>query len=194
MTLGARGAAPHKPGSVGRLLPGVRLRIVDERGRDTGPVDNGEICVSGDNLFSGYWPDGAEAPGRDGWLRTGDVGFVDADGDLFLVDRLKELVVVSGFNVYPTEVEDVIAELAAVGECAVVGVPDDETGERVVAYVVAHGDAPATGLVDAVLAHCEERLARFKVPSAVSVVDQLPRSATGKVAKTRLRADARGEG
>jgi long-chain acyl-CoA synthetase len=182
------GTPVHKPGSAGRAVPGVQLRVVDERGRDTEHDDAGEILVHGDNLFSGYWPDGDAAPEADGWLATGDIGFLDADGDLFLVDRLKELVIVSGFNVYPSEIEAVIVEVGAVGECAVIGVPDDETGEAVVAYVVQRGDAPAGDLVDEVLAHCERRLARFKVPSVVNVVDQLPHSATGKVAKGRLRA------
>ncbi len=184
------GTPVHKPGSAGRAIPGVRLRVVDELGHDADPADAGEILVRGDNLFSGYWPDGDGGPRPDGWLATGDLGFLDADGDLFLVDRLKELVIVSGFNVYPSEVEDVISELGEIGECAVIGVPDDETGEAVVAYVVQRGDAPAGSLVDAVLAHCEQRLARFKVPSAVNVVEQLPHSATGKVAKGRLRAAA----
>jgi long-chain acyl-CoA synthetase len=182
------GTPKHKPGSTGRAVPGIQLRVVDELGRDTEPDDPGEILVKGDNLFSGYWPDGDAAPGPDGWLSTGDIGFLDVDGDLFLVDRLKELVIVSGFNVYPSEVEDVIAEVGAVGECAVIGVPDDETGEAVVAYVVARDDAPAGNLAEDVLAHCENRLARFKVPSAVNVLGELPHSATGKVAKGRLRA------
>jgi long-chain acyl-CoA synthetase len=182
------GTPEHKPGSAGRAVPGVRLRVVDELGRDTEHDDPGEILVQGDNLFSGYWPDGAAGPGPDGWLSTGDIGFLDADGDLFLVGRLKELVVVSGFNVYPSEVEDVIAEVGAVGECAVIGVPDDDMGEAVVAYVVARGQVESGELADEVMAHCESRLARFKVPSAVNVVDELPHSATGKVAKGRLRA------
>jgi long-chain acyl-CoA synthetase len=182
------GTPKHKPGSAGRAVPGIRLRVVDELGRDVEHDDPGEILVQGDNLFSGYWPDGDAAPGPDGWLSTGDVGFLDGDGDLYLVDRLKELVIVSGFNVYPSEVEESISDMDAVRECAVIGVPDDETGEAVVAYVVQHGDAPAGDLVDQVLAHCERRLARFKVPSAVNVVDELPHSATGKVAKGRLRA------
>jgi long-chain acyl-CoA synthetase len=182
------GTPAHKPGSAGRAVPGVQLRVVDERGRETDHDDAGEILVHGANLFSGYWPDGDAAPATDGWLATGDIGFLDADGDLFLVDRLKEIVIVSGFNVYPSEIEEAIAEVGDVGECAVIGVPHDETGEAVVAYVVQRGDAPAGDLVDQVLAHCERRLARFKVPSAVNVVDELPHSATGKVAKGRLRA------
>jgi long-chain acyl-CoA synthetase len=185
------GTPVHKPGSAGRAVPGVRLRVVDELGRACEHDDPGQILVQGNNLFSGYWPDGDAAPGPDGWLPTGDIGFLDADGDLFLVDRLKELVIVSGFNVYPSEIEDVISEVATVGECAVIGVPDDETGEAVVAYIVARDDETArssAALTAEVRAHCEQRLARFKVPSAFNVVDELPHSATGKVAKGRLRA------
>src|SRR6185436_1749910 len=99
--------------------------------------DTGEIEVRGDNLFSGYWPDGAGGPGRDGWWATGDVAYADDEGDLFLVDRRIELVLVSGFNVYPREVEDVIAEHPAVAEVAVIAVPHPHTGEAVKAYVVA---------------------------------------------------------
>ena len=136
--------------------------------------DPGEIQIRGANLFSGYWPDGALGPDQEGWWSTGDVGFLDASGDLFLVDRLKELVIVSGFNVYPVEVEDVIREVPGVAEAAVIGVDDPQTGEAVVAYVVAPG-ADAGGLEDAVRAHCEDRLARFKQPSRIEVVAELPR-------------------
>ncbi|HSS67045.1 MAG TPA: AMP-binding protein [Nocardioidaceae bacterium] len=183
------GAPVHKPGSAGRAVPGVRLRVVDDVGRDAEHDDPGEILVQGDNVFSGYWPDGDSAPDPEGWLSTGDIGFLDADGDLYLVDRLKEVVIVSGFNVYPSEIEEVIAEIASVRECAVIGVADDETGESVAAYVVASdGAAGADELAAEVIAHCESRLARFKLPSTVNVVDELPHSATGKVAKGRLRA------
>ncbi len=179
-----------KTGSVGAALPGIELRLVDDSGQTPDGEDPGEILVRGANLFSGYWPDGADGPDEEGWFATGDVGFLDADGDLFLVDRLKELVIVSGFNVYPVEVEDVIAELDAVSEAAVIGTPDEQTGEAVVAYVLR---APSTSLPDdelaeAVRAHCAVRLARFKQPSHVHVVDELPHTVTGKVAKGRLRA------
>ena len=101
-------------GRSGAALPGIEIRLVDEAGREPHDQDGGEIHVRGDNLFSGYWPDGADGPDDDGWWATGDVGYLDPTGDLFLVDRLKELVIVSGFNVYPSEVEDVIAELPEV--------------------------------------------------------------------------------
>jgi long-chain acyl-CoA synthetase len=180
------------PRSVGAALPGVELRLVDEDGRAPEQGDPGEIHVRGANLFSGYWPDGAEGPDPDGWWATGDVGFLSADGDLTLVDRLKDLVIVSGFNVYPVEVEDTIAEVPGVGEVAVIGVPDEQTGEAVVAYVVPAADAPAdladpADLAEQVRARCAERLAGFKQPSRVEVVDELPYTATGKVQKGRLR-------
>jgi long-chain acyl-CoA synthetase len=151
--------------------------------------DPGDILVRGENLFSGYWPDGADGPDEDGWWATGDVGFLDAGGDLTLVDRRKDMVIVSGFNVYPVEVEDVISEVPGVRSVAVVGTANDETGEAVVAFVVVDGD-PGT-VVPAVQQACATRLARFKQPSAVHVVDELPLTVTGKVQKGRLRAEER---
>lgn len=179
-------SAEPKPGSVGAAVPGVELRLLDETGGTPEGTDPGEIQVRGANLFSGYWPDGADGPDAEGWWSTGDVGFLDEDGDLFLVDRLKELVIVSGFNVYPTEVEDVVGEVEGVTDVAVIGVEDDETGEAVVAYVQAPGADPAA-IAEAVRSHCAARLARFKQPSRIEVVDQLPLTATGKVQKGRLR-------
>lgn len=173
-------------GSVGAALPGVEIRLTDESGGEPHDDDPGEIHLRGPNLFSGYWPDGSGGPTEDGWWATGDVGYRDADGDLFLVDRLKELVIVSGFNVYPIEVEDVIREVPGVIDAAVIGVSDPETGEAVVAYVTADRDAAEAE--EAIRAHCEARLARFKQPSAVNVVPELPLTVTGKVQKGRLRA------
>jgi long-chain acyl-CoA synthetase len=179
---------PHA-GSVGAALPGIELRLVDETWGQVEGEDPGQIQVRGDNLFSGYWPDGADGPDADGWYATGDVGFLDASGDLFLVDRVKELIIVSGFNVYPTEVEDVVREVDGVADAAVIGVPDDGTGEAVVAYVVPVGglDNARTHLEEAVRAHAVVRLARFKHPTRIEVVDELPLTATGKVQKGRLR-------
>src|SRR5690606_15840597 len=103
-------------GSVGAALPGIELRLVDETYREIETEDPGQIEIRGPNLFSGYWPDGADGPDEDGWWPTGDVGFLDQAGDLFLVDRVKELIIVSGFNVYPSEVEDVLREVEGVTE------------------------------------------------------------------------------
>ena len=179
------GAAEPKPGSVGRPLPGVEVRIADEQGEDVENDDAGEIVIRGGNLFSGYWPDGAGGPDPDGWYRTGDVGFLDTDGDLFLVDRLRELIIVSGFNVYPSEVEEVLVGAPGVLEVAVIGVPSEETGEAVKAFVVPQPEARVD--VEEVRSYAEGRLARFKSPVEIEVVDQLPHSVTGKVAKGRLR-------
>jgi long-chain acyl-CoA synthetase len=175
----------NQPGSVGAALPGIELRLVDETYGQVEGEDPGVIQVRGDNLFSGYWPDAADGPDADGWYSTGDVGFLDASGDLFLVDRVKELIIVSGFNVYPTEVEDVLREVDGVAGVAVIGVPDETTGEAVVAYVVA--SRPMTHLEEAVRAHAILRLARFKQPTRIEVVDRLPLTVTGKVQKGRLR-------
>ncbi|MBB4911827.1 AMP-binding protein [Actinophytocola algeriensis] len=188
-----------KPGSVGRPLPGVELLLVDSDGRPVGaPTDpdetewfdgdeteTGRVAARGPNLFSGYWPDGAHGPDEDGWFRTGDVGYLDADGDLRLVDRANDLIIVNGFNVYPKEVERVLDELPQVAESAAVGVPDERTGEQVIAVVVLRDGATLTE--DEVRDHCTERLARFKVPSTVRFVDELPHSATGKVRRASLR-------
>ncbi|HYH35578.1 MAG TPA: class I adenylate-forming enzyme family protein [Nocardioides sp.] len=175
-----------QPGSVGAALPGIELRLVGAGREEPAGDDPGEIEVRGDNLFSGYWPDGTGGPDDEGWWATGDVGFLDPSGDLFLVDRVKEVVIVSGFNVYPVEVEEVVREVPEVAEVAVIGVPDDETGEAVVAYVRSAGADPAE-VHAAVRARCEERLARFKRPGRIEVVDELPLTVTGKVQKGRLR-------
>ncbi|MGI8644772.1 MAG: AMP-binding protein [Nocardioides sp.] len=129
----------HQPASVGAALDGVELRLVDEHGNPVEGNDPGEIEIRGANLFAGYWPDGSDAPGEEGWWATGDVGILDHAGDLFLVARLPGLVLVSGFNIYPHGVEDVIRETEGITEAAVIGVADDATGEAVVAYVVAPG-------------------------------------------------------
>jgi long-chain acyl-CoA synthetase len=146
--------------------------------------DTGLVTVRGPNLFSGYWPDGAGGPDAEGWFRTVDVGFLDADGDLHLVDRSSDLVIVSGFNVYPREVEQVLVELAGVAEAAVVGVPDDRTGEAVKAVLVSKEGVDLTA--DAVRAHCVERLAPFKVPAVIEFAEALPRTPTGKIARRQL--------
>ncbi len=183
-----------KVGSIGRALPGVDLRLVNVAGDDVWSTDvdedddasgdPGEIVVRGANLFSGYWPDGTDGPDPDGWWATGDIAYADADGDLFLVDRLHELIIVNGFNVYPAEVEQVLVTHPAVREAAVVGVQHPYTGQSVTAFVVT--SAPVD--VDDLLGHCRRSLARFKCPTAVEFRSELPHSATGKVRKGALHA------
>lgn len=174
-----------KAGSVGQPLPGLEIRLVDDDGEDADEGDPGEVWVRGPSVFRGYWPDGAGGPDQDGWFRSGDVAYSDEEGDLHVVDRRREVILVNGFNVYPREIELVIEDLPAVAECAVVGVSDDATGEAVTALVVARRDATLTP--EQIAEHCAERLARFKRPTVIRVVSALPHSATGKVAKGRLR-------
>jgi long-chain acyl-CoA synthetase len=165
--------------------------MIDDAQDVEGPADptqdTGLIALRGPNLFSGYWPDRTGGPDADGWFRTPDIGFLDPSGDLHLVDRSTDLVVVSGFTVYPHEIERVLLEMPAVVEAAVVGVPDEKTGQAVRAVVVrAGGPAAAQPDADAVRAHCSTRLARFKVPAQVVFVDALPRTPSGKLARKEL--------
>jgi long-chain acyl-CoA synthetase len=173
-------------GSLGSALPGVGLRLVDDLGLEPEPGDPGEVQVRGSNLFSGYWPDAADGPGPDGWWSTGDVGFLDDGGDLFLVDRADEVVVVAGFRVYPHEVEAVIAGVPGVEDAAVIGVPDDATGHAVVAYLRVAG-LDSEEVADAVRERCEAALAGFKRPARIEVVDELPTTLAGRVRKGALR-------
>jgi long-chain acyl-CoA synthetase len=166
-----------KTGSIGRSVPGVEMRLRAADGSTIvhiGPHDSepGEIVVRGANLFSGYWPDGSGGPDADGWWATGDVGYVDADGDLFLVDRLDEMILVSGFNVYPREIELVLAAHSAVARAAVVGMPHPYTGQSVKAFVVLTDSAATT--VEDLSAYCERNLARYKCPAVIEFVTDLP--------------------
>ncbi len=181
------GAGP-KPGSVGRPLPGLEVELVDVDGEPVEPGDPGEIWVRGENVFVGYWRDDAatrEALTSEGWLRTGDVAVADAQGDLRLVDRKQDLIIVSGFNVYPREVEDVLHRHPGVLKAAVVGIAHPYTGEAVKACVV---PAPGSDLTeDDVVGWCRRSLARFKCPQVVEFTASLPATATGKVRRGELR-------
>ncbi|HET6812115.1 MAG TPA: AMP-binding protein [Acidimicrobiales bacterium] len=184
-----------KPGSVGVPLPGVKLRLVDEAGEDALVSDPGELWVKGPNVFAGYWedPEATAAVLTDGWLHTGDVAVVDDDGYVYLVDRLKDIVIVSGFNVYPAEVEDVLRDDPRVDEVAVVGVADAHTGESVRAYVVATADAAGDpGLVDTLAARCRAHLAPYECPDAIEIVDSLPHGLGGKLLRRALRQGSTG--
>jgi malonyl-CoA/methylmalonyl-CoA synthetase len=173
-------SSPHdgerRPGAVGFPLPGVELRL----------DDGGEILVRGPSVFSGYWenPAATEAAfAGEGWFRTGDIGELDGDGYLCLVGRAKELIITGGLNVYPREVEEVLATHPAVAEVAVAGVPDDEWGEVVTAFVVPAGAPPDPSEI---LAHAAGQLAAFKRPRAVRFVKSLPRNALGKILRHEL--------
>src|SRR3954470_1506874 len=188
-----------KPNCIGGPLPGVEVELRDtatvvaavaegeapRAARDQDFDGPGEIWVRGPNLFSGYWPDGADGPDADGWLGTGDLAYRDDDGDLHLVDRRSDLILVSGFNVYPAEVERVLDTHPAVAESAVIGVPDPRTGAAVRAVVVVRPGEHLT--FEDLQAHAADSLARYKVPTSVQVLAALPHSLTGKVSRARLR-------
>jgi long-chain acyl-CoA synthetase len=188
-------AVANKPraGSVGPPLPGVDVRLVDHDGNDVLEGDPGEIIVRGPNVFAGYWND-PDATARvlapDGWLHTGDVGVADQNGWLSLVERAKDVVIVSGFNVYPGEVEQVLAQHADVADVAVVGEPHPRTGETVVAYVVAKPGTHPDPVE--LLRHAGRRLARYKLPTRVELVDELPRSFAGKLLRRELGSASAG--
>lgn len=175
-------------GSIGEVLQGVELRLVDEDGDDAEVGDPGEIWVRGPNVFAGYWHDD-EATARvvtpDGWLRTGDIAVSDDDGNLFIVDRAKDLIIVSGFNVFPAEVEAVLSDHPAVLHCAVVGVPHPHSGEAVKAFVVLRPGATVDE--DNIIEFAHRSLSRYKCPSKVQFVETLPVNVTGKVLRRALR-------
>jgi long-chain acyl-CoA synthetase len=178
--------SPVRFGSVGRKLSGVEIRLVNADG-DALVGDVGEIWVKGDNIFPGYYNDPeatATVFSDDGWLRTGDMATTDDDGYLYLVDRSKDLIIVSGFNVYPAEVEEMLLLHPLVLEAAVVGVPHPHTGEAVKAYVVTPPDADVDE--DALIEHSLDHLARYKCPTKIIFVDALPRNATGKLVRRSL--------
>jgi long-chain acyl-CoA synthetase len=177
-----------RPGSVGHPLPEVTLRLVGDDGQPVRRGDPGEVHARGPNIFAGYWRDPTETARAlpDGWLATGDVGY-ERDGALHLIDRKRDLIIVSGFNVYPREVENVLAEHSAVAGSAVVGVPDPATGEAVKAFV--QPLAGATPSADELIAHCADQLARFKVPVEVALVEELPVGLAGKLMRRRLREE-----
>jgi long-chain acyl-CoA synthetase len=177
--------SPVRFGSVGRALQGVEIRLVGVDG-DALVGDVGEVWVKGDNVFAGYYddPEATAAVLTDGWLRTGDMATTDDDGYLYLVDRSKDLIIVSGFNVYPAEVEEMLVRHPDVVEAAVVGVPHPHTGEAVKAYVVARPGADVDE--EALIEHSLDHLARYKCPTKIIFVDALPRNATGKLVRRSL--------
>lgn len=181
--------AKRKPGSIGLPVTGTECRIVDlDTGEREMPVgEEGELCLRGPQVMKGYWnkPEETAKTMRDGWLHTGDVARMDEDGYFYIVQRKKDMIIVSGFNVYPNEVEDVLFTHAAVQETAVIGVPDAYRGEAVKAFIVLKPEARATA--EEIIEYCRARLARYKVPSLIEFAEGLPKSAVGKVLRRELR-------
>jgi len=180
--------AGRKAKSVGYPLPGVEVRVVSDRHDDVVPRDVGEVWIQGDNVFKGYWqmPEKTADSFEDKWFKTGDLGFQDPMDDrrLYIVGRSKELIISGGYNVYPKEIEDVLESHHAVKEAAVAGLPDEDFGEKVAAFVVMKADGQ-TSSEDLIL-FCKERLAGYKCPKIVFKMDALPRNAMGKIEKNAL--------
>ncbi|HSV38291.1 MAG TPA: AMP-binding protein, partial [Nocardioidaceae bacterium] len=177
----------RKTGTVGVPLPGQELRIVDPAGNEVAQGEDGEVVVRGANVMRGYLgrPDDTAAVIVDGWLRTGDVGHLDTDGYLTLVGRSKEMIIRGGENIYPKEIEDVLASDPSVLEAAVIGVPDETWGEIVVAFVQARPEATID--VKALKARCAQSLSGYKRPKAIHIRESLPKNAVGKLDKKSLR-------
>ncbi|MDX3061045.1 MULTISPECIES: class I adenylate-forming enzyme family protein [Streptomyces] len=170
----------------GRVVPGMSARAVDETGRELPRDEIGEITVRGPGVMQGYWndPEATREIALDGWIKTGDLGFVDGAGRIHLVDRSKDLIIRAGQNVYPSEIERALMSHPAVRDAAVIGMPDDDYGEVPLAYVVAAPDTRAAEL----LAHVREQLAPYKRPRRVEFIEQVPRNPAGKIVKKLLRA------
>ncbi|MBO6752296.1 MAG: AMP-binding protein [Spongiibacter sp.] len=176
----------NQVGTIGIPLPGTDIRLVDDDGNDVGVGGRGELCVRGPQVMMGYWqrPDETDKTIIDGWLHTGDVAVVQEDGFLKIVDRKKDMILVSGFNVYPNEIEDVLSEHPNIAECAAIGVPDEKSGEVVKIFV-----APKEGSIDEgeLKAFLRDRLTGYKMPRYIEVRDELPKTNVGKVLRRTLR-------
>ncbi|MDT3678252.1 MAG: long-chain fatty acid--CoA ligase [Burkholderiaceae bacterium] len=180
----------HRFGSVGRAVEGFTLKILDENDRELPHGEWGEICIRGPGVMLGYWnrPEDTAQALRDGWLHSGDIGRMDADGYVYIVDRVKDMINVSGFKVWPAELEQYLYKLPQVQEVAVYGIPHPEKGEQVVAAVVPKAGQPIAP--EDVIAWCRANIAAYKVPARVDIVTELPKSATGKILKRVLRDQA----
>ena len=181
--------------SAGNPCTTVEIRIVDEDGKDVPAGEIGEVITRGDHVMRGYYGAAGADPTvtkavRDGWLHTGDLGRLDQDNRLYLVDRKGDMIISGGYNIYPREIEDVIAEVSEVAEVAVVGAKDSEWGQRVTAFISLAPGASVTGdaLITKVLEHCKSRMASYKKPKDVIIVEEFPLNSTGKIAKKELRA------
>ncbi|MDS4070445.1 MAG: AMP-binding protein, partial [Candidatus Competibacter sp.] len=174
-------------GNVGLPLPSTDIRLCDEEGNEVPPGERGELCARGPQVMRGYWqrPEETARAIRDGWLLTGDVATMDERGCFRIVDRKKDLILVSGFNVYPNEIEDVVMGCEGVLEVACIGVPDEKSGEAVKAFVVLKPGVELT--VEAILAHCRTQLTGYKMPRRIEFRDSLPKSNVGKILRRELR-------
>jgi long-chain acyl-CoA synthetase len=176
-----------KDGTIGIPVPSTMVKLVDQNGAEVPLGEPGELLAKGPQIMLGYWnrPEDTASTVSDGWLKTGDIATADSDGYFTIVDRKKDMILVSGFNVYPNEVEEQIAAISGVMEVGVIGVPDERSGEKVKAFIVAGATRPSAADV---ISYCREHLAAYKVPSLVEYVDELPKSPIGKILRRELRA------
>ncbi len=185
-----RATEPRRPGSCGRPVPHVEVRILDDDNNDVPTGRPGEVCVRGPNIMKGYYkmPEATAEAIVDDWFHTGDLGHLDEDGYLYITERKKDLIIRAGFNIFPRDVEEVLYGHPAVQEAAVVGIPDSRLGEQIVAYVTPRPGMSVTA--DELMAHCRDSLAKYKTPKEVRFIDLMPKNAIGKILKKDLRAMA----
>jgi long-chain acyl-CoA synthetase len=176
-----------RAGTIGKPVLGVEMKIVDDQDRDVPQGERGEIVIRGHNIMKGYFkrPKATAEALRSGWFHSGDIGYIDADGDFRIVDRKKDLIIRGGYNVYPREVEEALYAHPAIAEAAVIGVPDPRLGEEVHAVIALRTGATATA--DEIIQHCKQLVAAYKYPRVVKIIDSLPKGPTGKILKRALR-------
>jgi acyl-CoA synthetase (AMP-forming)/AMP-acid ligase II len=189
-------STPEVLTSAGNPCTTVEIRIVDEEGKDVASGEIGEVITRGDHVMRGYFGAAGSDPNvtkavRDGWLHTGDLGRLDGDNRLYLVDRKGDMIISGGYNIYPREIEDVIAEVAEINEVAVLGASDKEWGQRVTAFVSLKPNTSLdeNAVIAKVLEHCKSKMASYKKPKDVIVVKEFPLNSTGKISKKMLKAD-----
>ena len=176
-----------KLGTVGRLVPETEIRVVDETGEDVAPGERGEAWIRGPQVMLGYWQQEEatqEAISNDGWFKTGDYVEISEDGFISIVDRKKDMILVSGFNVFPNEIEDWVNQHPNILESAAIGVPDERMGERIKLFVVSAENSPSE---EEIIAHCREGLTSYKIPKEIEYAQDLPKSIIGKIVRRELR-------
>lgn len=180
---------PPKPGSIGKHIPQVECKVVDSNGKEVRMGEVGELMVKGPHVMKGYYklPEETGKTIQNGWLHTGDLVRVDEDGYYYIIDRIKDVIIVGGYNVYPREVEEVLSTHPQVVEAAVVGTPHEERGEAIIGFVAVNGNVTEETLID----YCRKSLVKFKVPYKIEFLDELPKNATGKIIKKDLAAMAK---
>jgi long-chain acyl-CoA synthetase len=182
-----RPSMPRKEGSTGVPIPGVEVKIVDLDDKELSAGEQGEIVVKGPNVMVGYYkrPEETEETLRGSWLHTGDVGYLDEEGYLFITDRMKDMIIKGGYNIYPSEIEGYLEEHPAVAEVSVIGIPDKKYGEQIMAFIVRMPEQDLSGAE--IIEFAKSKMTPFKAPSQVKFVDGLPKSLVGKVLKKELR-------